>query len=228
MQANRWTTFATVAELRSAAVTFILNSANTAIAARQRFDIVLAGGSTPKSIYEALKTADTDWSKWHVWYGDERCLPPEHAERNSKMANDVWLSHVSIPATQIHHMPTELGSAEAAQRYSQSLAGLGEFDLVLLGLGEDAHTASLFPGHTWESQPPMPAIPVANAPKPPSDRVSLSASRLSLARQVLFIVTGVGKREAVTQWKRGDVLPVQVITPVSGVDIYIDAEAMPA
>lgn len=228
MQANRWTTFATVAELRSAAVTFILNSASAAIAAHQRFDIVLAGGSTPKSIYEALRSADTDWSKWHIWYGDERCLPPDHEERNSKMANDVWLSHVSIPAAQIHPMPTELGSAEAAQRYSQNLAALGEFDLVLLGLGEDAHTASLFPGHPWESQPPMPAIPVANAPKPPSDRVSLSASRLSLARQVLFIVTGAGKREAVTKWKRGDELPVQAIKPETGLDIYLDAEAVPS
>lgn len=227
MQQHRWTTFATVAELRSAAVTFILQSASAAIAARQRFDVVLAGGSTPKSIYEALRDANTDWAKWHVWYGDERCLPPTHVERNSKMANDVWLSHVSIPATQIHPMPTELGSIEAARRYNQNLANIGEFDLVLLGLGEDAHTASLFPGHEWESHPPTPAIPVAHAPKPPSDRVSLSASRLSLARQVLFIVTGAGKQDAVAQWKRGDVLPVQAIKPATGLDVYLDAEAMP-
>ncbi len=225
MQVARWTTFATVAALRSAAVDFILQSAEAAINARGRFDIVLAGGSTPKQIYESLRHARTDWSKWHIWYGDERCLPPEHADRNSKMASDAWLAAVDIPAAQVHPMPTENGSVEAAKTYSLALQGLAEFDLVLLGLGEDGHTASLFPGQQWESEPPAPAIPVSNAPKPPSNRVSLSASRLSQARQVLFIVTGAGKKEAVRQWRNGEPLPVHAITPQAGVDIFADAEA---
>lgn len=228
MQQHRWSTFSTVAELRNAAVDYILNAAQAAIAARGRFDIVLAGGSTPKSIYEALRNAPADWAHWHVWYGDERCLPPEHADRNSKMATDVWLAHVAIPATQQHSMPTEMGAVQAAQAYSRDLQGVETFDLVLLGLGEDGHTASLFPGLPWESEPPMPAISVGNAPKPPSDRVSLSASRLSQAKQVLFIVTGAGKREAVAQWQRGEVLPMQVIQPERGLDIYLDVEAIPS
>jgi 6-phosphogluconolactonase len=228
MQVTRWTTFASVAALRSAAVNFILQSAEAAINTRGRFDIVLAGGSTPRQIYEDLRHARTDWSKWHIWYGDERCLPPEHADRNSKMANDAWLAAVSIPAAQVHPMPTENGSVEAAKAYSLALQGLAEFDLVLLGLGEDGHTASLFPGQSWESEPPAPAIPVKNAPKPPSDRVSLSASRLSQARQVLFIVTGAGKKDAVSQWRNGEPLPVHAITPTAGADIFVDAEAAAA
>jgi len=226
MQIARWKVFTTVAELRDAAIIAVLNSARTAIAARGRFDLVLAGGSTPRDIYQALRHAGADWSKWHVWYGDERCLPPQHEDRNSKMAEDAWLNHVCIHAAQVHPMPTELGSLEAAKRYSQSLSDLAEFDLVLLGLGEDAHTASLFPGQAWESQPAQPAIAVANAPKPPPDRVSLSASRLSLARQVLFIVTGAGKQDAVARWKQGELLPVRAICPVAGVDIFLDAEAV--
>ena len=222
---NRWTHFSSITELRDAAVQYILHSAKSAITARQRFDIVLAGGSTPKTIYEALRSINTDWSKWHIWYGDERCLPPEHQDRNSKMAYSAWLSHIAIPADHIHAIPAELGAKEAAMHYSQELTCLDEFDLVLLGLGEDGHTASLFPGHLWESEPPMPAIPVAHAPKPPSDRVSLSAARLSSTRQVLFIVTGANKREAIAQWKQGQMLPVQAIKPLDGLDIYLDAEA---
>lgn len=227
MQASRWTTFSTETELRHAAIAFVLQCAQSAIAARGRFDIVLSGGHTPKSIYEGLCDASADWASWHVWHGDERCLPPEHEGRNSKMAHDAWLAHVSIPADHIHLIAAELGAIEAARLYSSALKDMGEFDLVLLGLGEDGHTASLFPGHAWESQPPMPAIPVSNAPKPPPDRVSMSASRLSLTKNVLYIVTGSDKQSAVNLWKNGAALPMQVITPENGADVYLDVAAVP-
>lgn len=223
MQSIRWTEFPTVEQLRDAVVNTIIQSAQEAIRRRGRFDIVLAGGSTPKAVYSELPKISADWGAWHIWFGDERCLPPEHADRNSRMADDAWLSNVAIPGAQIHVMPSELGAEAAAEAYSRTLEGV-VFDLVLLGLGEDGHTASLFPGHAWNSSPLQAAIPVHGAPKPPSDRVSLSLSRLCDASQVLFIVTGAGKRDAVTAWKAGDqALPVTAMT--GKLDVYLDSAA---
>jgi len=226
MQITRWKVFTTVAELRDAAISAVLDSANVAIAARGRFDLVLAGGTTPRDIYQALRNAQADWPHWHIWYGDERCLPDDDVERNSKMAQEVWLNHVPIPDKQIHTMLTELGAKAAVADYNQALSAVDDFDLVLLGMGEDGHTASLFPGSAWEDT--TPTIAVNNAPKPPSERVSLSASRLSQARQVLFIVTGSNKRDAVQQWRSGVVLPVTAVNPKLGVDVFVDVAALPA
>ncbi len=224
-QITRWRVFPNAAELQATAAAVVLASARQAIAERGRFDIVLAGGTTPRAIHELLRTADTDWQHWHVWYGDERCLPVDDSERNSLMASTALLDHVAIPREQIHPIPAELGAVEGAALYSEMLREVGTFDLVLLGMGEDAHTASLFPGHSWEHNPPTPAIPVKHAPKPPADRVSLSASRLSDARQVIFLVTGAGKRHAVSQWRGTAYIPVKAITPDAGVDIFVDAAA---
>ena len=225
VQICRWRTFPTAAELQAAAAQTILQAASKAIAQRGRFDIVLAGGTTPHAIYERLRDARSDWQHWHVWYGDERCLPSGDSERNSLMASRALLDHVPIPPQQIHIIPAELGASEGAAAYSAELAGVGRFDLVLLGMGEDGHTASLFPGHTWDCQPPAPAIPVRHAPKPPPERISLSASRLSEARQVIFLVTGAGKRHALQLWRGGSPLPVKAITPSAGVDVFLDEAA---
>jgi 6-phosphogluconolactonase len=223
MQSIRWTEFPTVEQLRDAVVNTIIQSAQEAIRRRGRFDIVLAGGGTPKAVYAELAKVPADWACWHIWFGDERCLPPEHADRNSHMADAAWLSKVVIPGTQIHVMPSEIGAEAAAESYSRALEGV-VFDLVLLGLGEDGHTASLFPGHVWDSSPMRAAIPVHGAPKPPSDRVSLSLSRLKQALHVLFIVTGAGKRDAVKAWKAGDqTLPVTAMT--GNLEIYLDSAA---
>lgn len=227
-QQIHWRVFPDTHELKQAACNAVLASANAAIQDHGRFTIVLAGGSTPHGIYQMLREATTDWSKWHVYFGDERCLPVDHAERNSLMTEESLLGHVPIPRGQIHPMPAELGPDKAAEAYCKTLEGVGEFDLVLLGMGEDAHTASLFPGQSWESPDLAAAIPVRNAPKPPADRVSLSASRLSYARQVIFFVTGAGKREAVTLWRNGNDMPVAAIRPMTGVEVYMDAAADPA
>lgn len=228
VQTLRWRIFDTAEDLQAAATSEVLQSANAAIASRDRFLIVLAGGTTPREIYQRLRGGDTDWSKWHVYYGDERCLPVGHADRNSHMAEESLLQHVPIPASQIHTMPAELGPEEGAQSYSQILADVGEFDCVLLGMGEDAHTASLFPGLAWESASHAPAIPVFDAPKPPPERISLTASRLSGTRQVIFLVTGAGKRDAVKKWREGVAAPVAAINPVVGVDVYMDSAAEPS
>lgn len=218
---THWKIFDSADAVRDAAVQAIVESAAQAIAQRGRFSIVLAGGTTPREVYRQLCQADTDWSKWHVYYGDERCLPPDHAERNSRMAEEAWLDHVTIPRQQIHPIPAELGPEAGAAAYSRLLAGAGEFDLVLLGLGEDGHTASLFPANVLEVDG-APAIPVRGAPKPPPERISLSASRLAQARRVIFLVTGSGKRDAVRAWRNGASLPAAAIRPAGGAEIFLD------
>ena len=221
---NQWHEFATSVEVADAVLNQIVISAKQAISARGCFKIVLAGGSTPEKIYQQLVTADTDWSKWHIYQGDERCLPVDDKDRNSVMATNALLSKVAVPEHQIFDMPTELGAVEAAKKYRSIIAEAGQFDLVLLGMGEDGHTASLFPEH--ENNLEETVHEIYNSPKPPSERISLSAKTLANTRQCFFIVTGESKVDPVKQWKQGVNLPVASISPQSGVDIYIDKAAL--
>lgn len=224
----RWTWFASDDAIREAAQAYIAHEARQAIKARGAFHIVLAGGTTPRAVYQQLPTLETDWHAWHVYYGDERVLSADHPERNSKMASDAWLQQVPIPALQIHPMPTELGLDKAYAAYITLLAEVGAFDLVLLGLGEDGHTASLFPGHAWGAAQEAPdVLQIRDAPKPPPQRLSLSAHRLSRSHAVLFLVTGAGKREAVIRWRAGEEIPACAIDCEEGVDVYLDQAAWP-
>jgi len=220
----RWNGIADVAALHESACRRVLAAASDAIRQRGRFLIVLAGGNTPQAVYRGLRDSDADWSRWHVYFGDERCAPIHDPARNSRMAAEAWLDHVAIPKNQVHGIPAELGARAAADAYASTLHDVGDFDLVLLGLGEDGHTASLFPDHDWGRAIQAPdVLAVANAPKPPPDRVSLSARRLSRARAVLFMVTGEAKRDAVTRWRAGEDIPARVIQPPTGVDVLIEA-----
>lgn len=226
-QPCRWHTFRNAGELEQAATRTIIDAAQDAIAKRGAFYMVLAGGNTPRNVYQSLRATPTAWNAWHIYFGDERCLPPEHAERNSLMAQQAWLNHVTIPPQQIHIIPAELGAEAAAERYDQELAAVGDFDLVLLGLGEDGHTASLFPGHDWNAATAA-VLPVHDAPKPPPDRVSLSAARLGHARTVLFLVSGSGKQQAINAWRAGQPIPAAAINAPGGIDVYLDAALLAA
>jgi 6-phosphogluconolactonase len=140
------------------------------------------------------------------------------------MTSLAWLDHVPIPAAQVHTIPAELGADRAAAVYATDLQGVGDFDLVLLGLGEDGHTAALFPGHDWGDTPGAPdTLAVFDAPKPPPQRVSLSAMRLSRSREVLFLVAGPSKRAAVARWRAGERIPAGAIRPAAGVDVLVTA-----
>lgn len=215
---TRWQLFHSQDEINQVTTQRILSAAKEAIDKYGSFLIVLAGGSTPKSVYELLAKADADWSKWHVYYNDDRCLPVDHAERNSLMAAKAWLNHVAIPNVQIYDIPAELGPIEGAKAYAKTLAGVRAFDLVLLGLGEDGHTASLFPGQTVDNSADV--VPVFGAPKPPAERVTMSQNRLNNTNEVLFLVTGAGKQEAVDRWRNGVAIPATLIAPKNGVDVY--------
>jgi 6-phosphogluconolactonase len=218
----RWHAPGSAAELAPAVTGRTLELAQQAIAARGRFTVVLAGGETPRAAYERLRHAEVGWRDWHIYFGDERCVPRDDPQRNSRMANEAWLAHVPIPRAQIHEIPAELGPVEAARRYAALVAGIAAFDLVLLGLGEDGHTASLFPGHDLDLAADTPdAVAVFAAPKPPPQRVSLSARRLSRAEHVFFLVAGADKTTAVKRWRDGQAIPAALIRPARGVDAFV-------
>ncbi|HUX63350.1 6-phosphogluconolactonase [Sulfuricella sp.] len=223
-QLCRWYLFSSVQSLQTEAVSMIARAAEQAITDSGAFRLVLAGGNTPRALYERLRALKTNWAAWHIYFGDERCLPAADPERNSAMARDAWLDHVPVPQKQVYVIPAEMGAKAAAAVYSATLQPVGEFDLVLLGLGEDGHTASLFPGNDWGQGVDSPvALPVFDAPKAPAERVSLSAWRLSQAKQVLFLVTGESKHEVVMNWRAGANIPARAITPLHGVDVLAES-----
>jgi 6-phosphogluconolactonase len=192
-----------------AALAIVLAQAAAAIDARGRFVLALCGGRTPGRLYELLADAGQDWRRWHLVYGDERCLPPGDEERNSSLVSRCWLDRTDFPA-QNHHVPeAELGADIAAPRYARAIAPLLPIDLALLGMGEDGHTASLFPGH---SHPDATVVAVHGAPKPPAERVSLGYAALNSADTVCFLVTGDAKRDALRRWQQGDDIPIARIS----------------
>ena len=217
-QATRWHSFNSQTEINQAALKRILAAAEEAIAKHGKFLIVLAGGTTPKSIYALLAKAHANWAAWHVFINDDRCLSPDHVDRNSKMVDDVWLKHVSVPKSQIYNIPAELGPVAGAKKYAEMIKNVGTFDLVLFGLGADGHTASLFPGHAVDNSADV--VPVFDAPKPPAERVTMSQNRLNDTHEAIFLVTGSGKQEAVDNWRKGVTIPAALITPKCGVDVY--------
>lgn len=214
----RWNLFDSIESLRHIVCDVIMRRAEDAIAKNGRFSIVLAGGNTPRTIYRLLREMPADWSKWHIYLNDDRCLPIDHEDRNSLMVEQVWLSHVNIPKNQVHFIPSELGPVEGAKVFAKTLENVGTFDLVIFGLGEDGHTASLFPGHAVDNS--ADAVPVFNSPKPPAERITMSQNRLNNTHTAIFLVTGAGKQAAVNQWRNGEAIPANLITPACGVDVY--------
>lgn len=224
MQTNsRWHILETTDLVASAAGVQILAAAERAIAARGRFKLVLAGGNTPEKIYRLLAHSQADWANWFIYYGDERCLPADDAERNNILAEQAFLTHVAIPKTQIFTIPAELGNEAAAVTYNPIVAGALPFDMVLLGMGEDGHTASLFPNHIHSAEAFVHAV--NRSPKPPTERVTLSVGALSDTEELLFLITGANKTAIVKQWQAGDDLPIAHIQPKNTIDIYIDHAA---
>jgi len=207
--------FPDAGELGHAAAKLTAQACAEAIAARGAFHLVLAGGNTPRFCYASLRDMPLDWSRVHIWFGDERCLPPGDAERNDRMADETLLSHVAIPPAQIHRMPAELGPEEGAGLYATEMAQVPmmdmlRFDMIHLGMGEDGHTASLFPGHAALSDERL-AIPVFNSPKPPPERVSMGFSVINAARQVLILAAGAGKQDALARIRGGERLPAGLV-----------------
>jgi 6-phosphogluconolactonase len=180
----------------------ILSKVKTAIEQQGRFTIALSGGNTPKPLYEAIAAQELPWEKIHVFWGDERYVASNHPDSNQLMAHNAWLSRVDIPKANIHPMPTsESDPAVAAAKYEHHLqeffhSSPGEFpslDVILLGMGDDAHTASLFP-HTEALKVRDRLITVGN--KDGNPRLTFTYPFINAANCVMFIVAGANKRSA--------------------------------
>ncbi|HMQ17334.1 MAG TPA: 6-phosphogluconolactonase [Phycisphaerae bacterium] len=226
--------------LSHAVAALVLERAAQAVRERGRFCLTLAGGSTPQRAYQLLAdppcATRIDWSRVHVFWGDERCVPPDDARSNYGMANAALLSRVAIPAANVHRIRGERPAAEAAAEYDGVLRAFwGEappaFDLVLLGLGDDGHTASLFPhdpalreAQRWAAAVQRPDDPVA--------RVTLTLPALNAAHTVAFVVSGRSKAamlRAVREGPPNPALPAQAIAPASGELLWlVDAAANPS
>lgn len=217
--------------------TWIAARAQRAVSNHGRFAIALSGGSTPRLLNATLTSAAwqgrIDWASWEVYFGDERACPPDDPSSNYHLAETTLLSRVAIDPRRVHRMPAERPDLDAAAaEYSDLLAsslpagpaGAPRLDVILLGLGENGHTASLFPG--------TPALEVTDrwatrglADYQPFDRITLTYPTINAAAAVGFMVTGAAKREALAATARGTV-PAAHVRPVDGELVwFLDAEA---
>ena len=234
-------TFETPETLARAAAGMIVEKAREALSLRGRFSLVLSGGTTPAGVYRLLREepfqSRIDWAGVHLFWGDERCVQPDHHESNYRTAQELFIGDVPIPPAHVHRMRGEFDPNEAAADYERVLAdffGGGEkgetlpvFDLVLLGLGADGHTASLFPGAAAGHEGAL--VAAVYVERLGSWRVSLTARAINASRQVLFLVTGHGKADAVRRSIQGPGLPRELparsIRPGSGRLVWMLDEA---
>ena len=170
--------------------------------------VVLTGGSIAETLHREIArlgaTSEVDWSRVVVWWGDERFVAPDSADRNAVDTRKVWLDAIGVPAAHVHEMPSTAQAADvdaAARAYAEELAASGPevFDVVMLGLGPDAHVASLFPGHPALDVTDRTVAGVTGSPKPPPERITLTFPTLNRAASVWFLVSGEGKAEAVSR-----------------------------
>jgi 6-phosphogluconolactonase len=215
-------------ELNRAAATEFVRAAQDAIKARGRFAVALSGGNTPRGVYSLLAeeyTREMPWDKVFFFFGDERHVPPDHPESNYRMANQTLLSRVPIPVENVFRIQAELPVDEAALRYEEALRKFfqpkaGEwprFDLILLGMGDDGHTASLFPG-TAALEEEGRWVVANHVEKLQTDRITVTVPVLNHAREILFLIAGSGKAEILAQVFHGEKnrFPIQLVRPVNG------------
>jgi 6-phosphogluconolactonase len=214
--------------------------ATVAVQARGVARIAVSGGTTPKAMFALLADlsapyfARVPWDKLHLFWVDERCVGPTDAESNYRMTNEAMLSKVPLPAAQVHRIEGELEPQAAAARYEAALrAEFGQddavFDLVLLGMGDDGHTASLFP-HTAALHETAPLAVANHVPQKDTWRVTLTSPVINAGREVAFLIEGAGKAQVLADVFLGaydpEAKPSQLVRPVSGsLTLLLDAAA---
>ncbi|MBN2034488.1 MAG: 6-phosphogluconolactonase [Deltaproteobacteria bacterium] len=219
-------------ELSVAAAGHVLRVAAQATERRRAFTVALSGGSLmeilgPRLVESSLRD-EVEWSAWHIFWADERCVPQASPESNYGTADRLLFRHINIPRDQIHALDDQLGAVEAASAYESILrevlrpepGKLPRLDLVLLGIGEDGHTASLFPDASLLNERQRWVVPVLYAPKPPHMRVTLTLPVINNARHIIFVAAGPGKRAIFSEvFKTGlhrPKLPAELVIPVDG------------
>ena len=207
----------------------ILRDGQKAVADEGRFVLLLSGGQTPRRLYALLGSAEyrdrLDWTRTHLFWGDERAVPLSDPQSNYRMVAETLLSRIVIPEDHIHRIRTELPPEEAAASYERELreffAGPPRFHVALLGMGADGHTASLFPGsHALREQKRL----VVTTAKGSIERISLTLAALNAAREVLFLVTGTAKARVLAAALEGPLdseLPAALVRPASGQVVWL-------
>jgi len=221
---DNWLVFKNDTLLSNALAQEILEIAEESIKLKGNFTIVLAGGNSPMKLYKILRDSKSNWDKWNVYIGDERCLPMDDDDRNDQAIMKIWLDNSPIKKHNIYPIKAELGMLDAQLDYENTLDKIDRFDVVLLSVGEDGHTASLFPNHKYSKNRSV--ILEYNSPKNPAERISMSPDRLSKARYVFKIIIGETKKIAIDLWLKGAPLPINQIN--GDVEkMYVCINAMP-
>jgi 6-phosphogluconolactonase len=227
-QQNKIQVFQTAEELTEATAVFILTAAKHAVDARGRFVISLSGGHTPEQLYALLAKPpfhdEMPWCQTFVFWGDERCVPSTDKQNNANMARTLLLDHIDIPPSNVHPIPVDLPPLEAAKEYEQAIRNLfGEqaprFDLILLGLGENGHTASLFPNTDVLSEHSH-IVKEVHVAELKMFRITMTADLINQAHNIMFLVEGEGKAEILKTVLSDAYLPekypAQLIKPING------------
>ena len=203
-----------------AAADYLFQQIKTCVAEKGLCHVVLPGGSTPARCLELLAEKSLPWKNIHWYPGDERCYPVGHSERNDTMISGKLFSQQEHNINNFHSMSAELGPEQGAEHYARLIDATGGLDIVVLGMGEDGHTASLFPGNVALADLRS-VVPVYDAPKPPGERISIGLTALRNADKCIVIATGSNKSEALTKLSEGASLPVGQVEP----DIWFVDEA---
>lgn len=241
MSATQTLIFPDLETLSRAAAVVFAQATREAVVARGKFVVAISGGETPQGLFRILGGSPyrdyLPWREIHVFWVDERCVEPQHPQSNYGQAWKNWLSHVQIPAGNIHRIPGELEPTQAVEKYEQELGRFGQteeewpaFDLVLLGLGRDGHIASLFPGCD-QINTEQPVIQIEEGIQGiPIRRISMTPRVINRARQVVFLVSGESKQAALiaardpsSDPKRW---PARTIHPQNGMLVWMVDEAV--
>ena len=217
---HNWFVYKKFEDASKAAADFMAQKIEDGLQRRGVCHVVLPGGNTPAVCLRYLAEKTLSWNKVHWYLGDERCLPLGDAGRNDAMLEKYFWSNLS--SANIHAIPAELGAEKAAEIYQKEINFIKNFDIAFLGMGEDGHTASLFPGNEALNDTRS-VVPVYDSPKPPKERVSLSRKVLSMARSRVVLASGVGKAAVIARIKRGEALPVNCIGDINW---YVDEAAV--
>lgn len=231
--------FSSIDKLANHSADFLMKKVNENLSS-DSFSIALSGGSTPKRIYKYIADHSAnkiEWEKLKLFFGDERCVPPEHDDSNYKMVKETLLGNVSLPSNNIFRIKGESQPAEEAERYGEILRSnlpikneLPQFDIVMLGLGEDGHTASIFPDQIDKFQSDK-ICEVAAHPQTNQNRITISGSVINNAKLVVFIVTGENKAGIISEIFSGNqsskIYPASLVSPNEGELIWmLDTEAV--
>lgn len=223
------------AAVAQAACALVCEQAVAAVAARGRFTLALSGGSTPRALYKLLaEHRELPWGQIELFFGDERTVPPDHPDSNARMARETLTGMAFVPEGRVHRIPAELAPSEAAAAYTQTLreqfpgAGFPSLDLILLGMGPDGHTASLFP-HTSALREQSAWVVANHVEKLATDRITLTYPVLNAAAHVLFLIAGADKAPALREVLEGqapvDDYPSRGVSPAGQLTFLVDRAA---